>query len=341
MTGYGTYAASVRLGHGVRRRRSFKTLAEAKAWVVAGGETGAVPNQGLIEDAIRARGNLPDAVTLEEAARYWASSHKGAELVALGDAADRYLSDVRPLLRCRTYTSYRQVLTDLCSALGEDRVVADLCPDDLERSLAGRSPVSRNNRIRAFSTFFNWCRDRSLVRENPATALRRARIPRKVPGVLSVSEASRLLEVAAGGWPDVVSYYALGLFGGLRPEEALRVRPSVVRNGYLVLDGSITKTADTRNVKVRPNLAAWLDAYPIPPRGFSAKRVKAARAAYGRMPPDSARHSYATYAYELTGDAARVAASMGHCGTEVFFKHYRALAEPGSGEQYFSIMPPA
>jgi hypothetical protein len=30
---------------------------------------------------------------------------------------------------------------------------------------------------------------------------------------------------------------------------------------------------------------------------------------------------------------------MGHQGTAVFFKHYRALAEPGDGKRFFAIRP--
>ena len=51
------------------------------------------------------------------------------------------------------------------------------------------------------------------------------------------------------------------------------------------------------------------------------------------------RHSYATYAYELTKSADEVAASMGHAGTGIFFHHYRALAHPGDGRKFFAIRP--
>jgi len=43
--------------------------------------------------------------------------------------------------------------------------------------------------------------------------------------------------------------------------------------------------------------------------------------------------------YELTKNAAAVAADMGHHGTDIFFKHYRALAHPGDGEKWFAINP--
>lgn len=41
----------------------------------------------------------------------------------------------------------------------------------------------------------------------------------------------------------------------------------------------------------------------------------------------------------LNGHAVAVASEMGHGGTSVFFKHYRALAKPGDGKKWFAIEP--
>ena len=130
------------------------------------------------------------------------------------------------------------------------------------------------------------------------------------------------------------------MFAGLRPAEAMRVRPSCVRNGYVVLGPDITKTGDARNVAVRPNLAAWLSKFPVPAKGFSARAVKRAKAAAPvAVPQDGLRHSFGTYAYERSKDAAATAAEMGHQGTDVFFRHYRALCAPGDGAKWFAIRP--
>ena len=110
-----------------------------------------------------------------------------------------------------------------------------------------------------------------------------------------------------------------------------------------MLDASITKTADSRTVRIRPNLEKWLAAYPVekyPPCRATPTRIKALHKRAGvPWPHDCLRHSFATYAYEQAHDAAAVAAELGHAGTSVFFKHYRALASPGDGERFFSIVP--
>ncbi|MBR3087323.1 MAG: hypothetical protein IKH04_13080 [Kiritimatiellae bacterium] len=339
LTPSGTYAAFVALGHGKRRRAVLKTIAEAKAWILAG-ESRSGPDRMLVEDAMRARAILPPEVTLEEAARHWAATRRpGPGSVALGDAWAAYAAEAARLVRPRTMQGYRHALEGLVETLGSRAAVSAIGPDDIERAVSGRSPHARNNRLRAYGAFFSWCVDRGHCETNPAAKVRKARIAHGVPAVLSIDDGRRLLRLAAKIEPRSVALFALGMFAGLRPEEAVRVRPSNVVNGYVVLSGDITKTADARTVKIRPNLAAWLARYPVPARGCPEKGIKAVRKAFGKWAQDVARHSYATYAYEESGDAVRVASEMGHGGTEVFFRHYRALAAPGSGREWFRIRP--
>jgi integrase len=155
--------------------------------------------------------------------------------------------------------------------------------------------------------------------------------------------------------PALLPYLALALFGGVRPGELARLDPARIGPAWIVIDGAVAKTSDHRTVPVRPNLRAWLDAHPprrpIPP--LSEKHLYAAirlLCAATRADPDPAsrivswpsdcmRHSYASYAYDLTRDAALVASEMGHRGTDIFFRHYRGLVPPGSGAEFFSIFP--
>ena len=335
----GTYSCFVCLGHRQRRRATFKTLSDAKAWIMAGTDC-ARPDQALVEDALRARSMLPDDVTLEEAARYWAGRHKGANPTTVAKAWESYRGEVSRLIRPRTMASYRQAVTALIAHVGAEAQLDNVTPERVEEFLAGHTPVMRNNHIRALSAFFSWCVAHGYAVENAAAPVKRARIPQTKPAVFTPDEVRRLLAVAADIQPRTVAYFALGFFAGLRPDEARRVRPSNIANGWIVLDGDITKTADARTVAVRPCLAAWLAKYPVPENGSDVKRIKAVRAAWGAWKQDVARHSYATYAYEESHDAVRVASEMGHAGTEVFFRHYRALAAPGSSKAYFSILPP-
>ncbi|MCL1920375.1 MAG: tyrosine-type recombinase/integrase, partial [Kiritimatiellaeota bacterium] len=167
--------------------------------------------------------------------------------------------------------------------------------------------------------------------------------------ILAVAQAEALLRTAEAEHPEAVPYLALGLFAGIRPGELHRMTAASIRteSGYIMLTGAETKTSDARTIRIRPNLAEWLAAHHPADRiaALSPRRhqrlISEIRSVAGirEWQPDVMRHSFATYAYELEKDAAHIAAEMGHHGTAVFFRHYRALALPGDGAAFFSIMP--
>lgn len=339
-TPQGTYSCFVALGHSRRRRAVCKTLAEAKAWILAG--TGSEPpDRLLLEDALRARSRLPPEISLDDAARYWAERHKSAlSRVPLSEAWERFSAEASGRVGKRTLCQYRTSVARLRGAVGDAAYIGDISAETIEAMLRAATPYVRNDTRSALSVFFNWCVAHGLLEESPVAAVRKAKIRRAPPGVFTVDETRAILDTARRVAPSTVAYFSLCLFAGVRPEEALRLRPGAILNGYVVLTAKETKTGDARTIPIAPNLAAWLAAYPVPDGGYSIREIKAVRTSVGfRWKQDGARHSYATYAFERQKDAAAVAATMGHVGTDVFYKHYRALAAPGSGEEFFSIEP--
>jgi integrase len=200
--------------------------------------------------------------------------------------------------------------------------------------------------LRNLSAFFGWCKAKGLTRSVVTDQIEKARTVEPPKGVLTPAAAEALLREAEKSAPHFIPYFALGLFAGIRPGELARLLPEKISFMFVMLDGAVTKAASARTVRIRPNLRAWLDAYPprSPIAPFNdrnrfraiARIVKAAGIAW---PPDCMRHSFATYAYDETHDAALVASEMGHAGTAIFFKHYRAMCHPGDGAKFFSIMP--
>ena len=79
---------------------------------------------------------------------------------------------------------------------------------------------------------------------------------------MSVEEGRALLTTSLSVDAELVPYFALGMFAGVRPAETQRMTASNIGAEYITLDGAITKTADHRTVKIRPNLRAWLEAAP-------------------------------------------------------------------------------
>ena len=292
----------------------------------------------MIEDALRARQLLPSDISLEESARFYRQEHKSiVDPVRISQAWDKYAAEVQPMLRPRSFKSYEQAKDVLLVCVG-DVPVDQVTMEAIENALKGKSAHMRNLILRSLSPFLEYCVSHGMARSNVTKSVRRAKVPAKMPTVLSVPEVKKLLQTAARTRPQTVAYFALGLFAGLRPDEAARIRPGHIRNGYVILDGSITKTADARTVAIRPNLQTWLDAFPVPANGFSVRGIKAVRSNFGAWSQDVCRHSFASYEYELTGNSNATAAQMGHLrDTDTMFRYYRALVEPGSGKLFFAI----
>ena len=51
------------------------------------------------------------------------------------------------------------------------------------------------------------------------------------------------------------------------------------------------------------------------------------------------RHSFASYRYAATNDAATVAAELGHSTTAMLFNTYRELVLPEEAERYWRLLP--
>lgn len=342
----GTFLAYMLDPSGTRIRRVFKTYQAAEAFLLEQRSIGVLPplTPSQYADAQAALAILPADRTLVEAARSMkaAESDRTKIRASLSEALAEFLAE-RSVSASRSTTSkYRLHCGRLVSEVGASIPVSSVTRDDIERLVSGRSPAYRNATIRNLSPFLSWCVMRGYCTANAATSVPRSRIPSRSPGVLSVEEAEALMRACvATGDADLIAFHAVGLFAGVRPDEIRRLRKEDFRNGHIILSAAITKTSDARTVPIRPNLASWLKKWP--PENLSAitttRAYKFRRRVGIRWSPDCMRHSFATYAFEECRNAASVASEMGHVGTDVFYRHYRAFAAPGDGARFFSIGP--
>lgn len=338
------YDASVYLPDG-RRRARLPTLAEAKAWLDAQDPADTVAlTAAQLRDAKTAFALLPHGATLTQAAQALAiqadEARRALDLPAL---AEDYLLRKSKTLRPATLATYRRVLNALIPKLAQPLTRAGL-----EAALAGKTPHARNTAIRSLSAFFAWCAAIGAIDRNPTEGLRLARVNEPARTILTLRQTRALLAHAQSHAAILLPYLPLCLFAGLRPDEAKRLRPDHIGPEYITLTPAITKTAAARTVSVSPNLRAWLTRHPLPPEGathglspdrFKKRLTQESRAAGIVWAPDILRHTFASYAYERTRDAAATAYEMGHQGTAIFFRHYRGLVPPGEGEAFFSILP--
>ncbi len=225
------------------------------------------------------------------------------------------------------------------------------------------APSTINNAIREVRSLFAWASEQGFVPENPIARTHdlRRKVVRPEPGILSVKEFSTLLYTAN---PDILPYFALGGFAGIRPDELLRLEWSHVRfdEGLIEVKGENAKTSERRLVKIEPALAAFLAPYS----GRTGKictsswrrLFRDARRAVGfgkpgtetaeekslginlkEWPDDALRHSFASYHLAAFNDAAQTALQMGHRGTATLFQHYRALVKPAEALRWWKLLP--
>lgn len=341
-----------------RTRARLPDEESARAWIDAQdtamkfSRTPLTRNQML--DAQDALAVLPAGATLLQAAKALAKE-MAVPKVPLKEARDRFLEERRHGALHDSLQGYRHNIARLCALCGDSFPVTSIKASHINQLIGHRQGVTRNHVIRHLATFFRWAVARGYAVGNPALEVPRARVSEPSRGILTVPQVAALLGQAVINRPAMIPYLALGFFAGIRPAEIERLDPAKIGKTWILIDGSVAKTSDHRTVPVRDNLRAWLDAYPpknpITPlstkhlygaiRDLCAKtcELEDAAAHIQAWPKDCARHSFASYGYELTHDAALIASEMGHRGTDIFFRHYRGLVQPGDGKKYFDILP--
>ena len=334
---------------GVRHRARLPDEYAARAWLDAADADTPLASpltRAQMLDAQDALYRLPPGVSLTNVINAYIVRETVADITT-ADAVDHFLANRERRVKKVTLLGYRSILRQFAASCPE--ALADITPRHIEAHVSKFGKVRHNATLTHIKVFLRHCVDECWISTSPAARLKSVRVPEPPKGILSVADTEALLRTAEAEAPRAVPYLVLGLFAGIRPAELLRLTSGALRGDYIALTGADTKTADARTIRIRPNLAAWLAAYP--PAGPIAtlslrrqyKLISSLRKAAGlkHWPSDCMRHSFATYAYEIEKDAAHIAAEMGHHGTDVFFRHYRALTMPGEGKKFFAIFPSA
>jgi site-specific recombinase XerD len=319
------------------------TEAQAKAYISGVVADPATPlTRAQITDAQAALRLLPVGASLTDAARALAGQTARIQATPLKDAVEAYLAEVTGILRPRTLGSYEHTLNALVAVL-PGRALGSVGVADLHAFVSGRTAATRNTLLRRLRAFWSWAVRRGLAAVNvPATAAWGR--PDEAPiHALTVDQAALLLRTAVKERPELVRYLAVGLFAGLRPAEMARLPIDAIGDDHITIDGRVAKKRSRRTIRIRPNLRAWLDAFPGPVCPLSERRRYAAlreitTAAGVAWSPDVLRHTYGTMAYSEHPDVPAITAEMGN-GPDVFFSAYRALAKPGDGAKFFRLCP--
>lgn len=229
----------------------------------------------------------------------------------------------------------------------------------------GWGPKSQNNVRGILHSFFEYCAEdsRRWIRSNPVKAVPVLEVPRGLPEIASAERLAEMfayLETYTGSkrcphQPGfLVPYFGLATFAGIRPSVPtgeiwkLGHAPDIGRlvdTGMSVIriTPEIAKTDSVRQIKIRPNLGAWLkryplDKYPIVMEGM-ADRVTEVRKKFG-LGTDVLRHTFISNhvaKWKSLGEAALEAGNS----ESIIRRHYLNLVSDEDADRFWGIVPGA
>ena len=324
----------------------------------SGQELAGISND-LRAEALRCQKRLePLGVSLTVATAYYLEHHDvRTKSVPLKTACEALRNELQRRLehneKCSVayVKSTHKALERLEPVFGE-RQICDLSAQELWNYLA-EMPVaaaSKNNYRVHWSVLFEFAKDRGWLKENTIAKVKTFGTPSaELPGIFSVEEARRLLEVAR---PEMVPMLAIGFFAGIRPAEIRRLNWNDIIWPKKLIDikSKISKTARARWVTMPLNLIEWLAPYRqesgrIVPftEWMQYYLVTATRKAAGlaEWPQDGLRHSFGSYHLALHQNSNLTAHEMGHMTATMIYAHYNNRVMKEQAQAYFSIRPAA
>ena len=246
-----------------------------------------------------------------------------------------------------TMADFRQRLARFVFQNG-NRLAASITTKEVDQWLHGLAcgPQTRLNFRRIVHNFFAFCAARGYCQANPVAKASRPKVPPGTIGILTPAQAQALLSYCSA---EIRAAVAIGMFGGLRTSEIMRLDWAAVDLGrcFIEVAARKTKTAQRRLVAVTPNLHAWLAPFahasgPVAPLVGTYQwhfRKAACAAGITPWPSNALRHSFASYHLAAHQNAHATALQLGHSNSALLFRHYRELVRPEAAEAFWHLFP--
>ena len=216
-----------------------------------------------------------------------------------------------------------------------------LKPDELKKNeidlLLRKLKVTNNTRrkyLRYIRMFFGWVKDEHLIDANPTDGIFFK--PDKFTAVFyDVPTTKKLLRYVVENEPDLIGYYALLIFAGLRPSEGARVQWADYNFKTTQLYVRAGKTL-ARHITLEPVVVGWMkfhrehspkDAPFVPSKNLSNREKDIRRKVLnGKWVQDGLRHGFGTYYKSRIQDIGKVADYMGNSADMVKRHYARTIA---------------
>ena len=228
-----------------------------------------------------------------------------------------------------------------------DRPAHSVTTADIEAhiDMRGGTWATRETYRVAFNGLFGWAVKRRYIKSNPAAIIERGERDEAKPGVHTAAQVKAILTTAEQLHPEMIPYFAIGYFAGLRPENELTGLDWSnidLKERLIYVDPATAKKRRERYVKVSDNLAAWLTGFPQSGGKvfFSRRYYRAIReVAKVKWSHDVMRHSYGTYHLAHHENKELTAKEMGHSDIDVLMRHYQRPVKPKDASAYWKIKP--
>jgi hypothetical protein len=176
-------------------------------------------------DFVRARKELSKyGVTVQKAVEFYAMHHGIKESVLLSVAIDRIIRMKRDTRKDDEYIRQLKMTLDNLKAFTGDTVVSQISRKHLEEFLFRphwKPATVRGQRIN-IRTFFRFALSHHWITSDPSAHIEQIQLTDAPPGILTVSESKAIFEAAKSVCPEMITFFALGLFCGLRSEDELQ-----------------------------------------------------------------------------------------------------------------------
>lgn len=228
----------------------------------------------------------------------------------------------------------------------ENTPLHEITTHDLDRWLASHeySGLTLRNFRTHLVSFFNFAKKRKHIKENPAVDLERPIIDSVIPKIMTVKQTEKLMLSAVEHAPEMVPYYAIAIFAGIRPAEVQQLDWSNINfeSKSIRVSPETAKKRRQRLVDMSDNLVAWLIPYKQEKGLVAYSRASfdlVKRKAGIGWANDIMRHSYGSYHLAMYENAAKTSLQMGHRSTDILFNHYRDLVSREDAVKFWDIKP--
>lgn len=232
-------------------------------------------------------------------------------------------------------------------------LVSDVTPTNIQEILSPLSGSTRNRYMRILRGVFNFAIKRAWCQENPIDRLDFAKLNKKTVEIFTNKEIKSMLLRSLKVNIDMLPYFALGAFAGLRvgSGELSKLLWSDIKfeGKQIVVRAEIAKTKSRRFIPISPTLERWLDLYMIKggdPTGLVIKiPYGTLRKLRKKIYPlkwiqAGLRHTYASNMINSGKTIDETCLALGHRGDpNLLWNHYYLATSKEEAEAFWEIQP--